>query len=380
MVSHRSEVDAATATCASGGAAPAELDARLRPLRDRIDEIDSRLVGLLNQRAALAMEVGQIKSRVKAPVFRPERERQVIARVLRENAGPLRGEHLAAVWREIMAASRMLEKRLSAAYLGPAGTYSEEAMFAHFGHGIDGVPCPSIDRVFHAVERGEVDYGIVPIENSTEGMVSCTLDLLLASSATIGAEAILPIRHHLLTVSGSLKGVTRVYAHPQALAQCQRWLSTEAPSLERHAVSSTAEAARLAAADNAVAAIAGDRARELYGLQTAFPMIHDEPHNRTRFLVVGGETAASTGNDQTSLAVAVGDGPSAVHRMLEPLARHRVSVIRLESRPARRRAWEYYFFIDVEGHCEDAPVTAALTEIRDVVTFMKPLGSYPRAS
>ena len=356
-----------------------ELNSRLKPLRERIDAIDAQLIALLNQRASVALEVGEVKKHFNAPVFRPEREQQVIARLQDMSAGPLAGEHISAIWREIMAASRALEQTVRAAYLGPIGTYSEEAMHEYFGQSIEGLPCPSIDEVFRSVEAGAAEFGVVPVENSTEGAVSRTLDLLLQSQLQIGGELALPIHHNLLTASGDLTGVTRVCAHAQALAQCQRWLSTHAPHLEREAVSSNAEAARLAAADPTVAAIAGDRAATHYGLQVAYALIQDDPHNRTRFLMIGKEPAGVSGNDRTSLIFSVKNEPGAVFRLLEPLARHGVSMTRFESRPARVDKWEYYFYIDVEGHRNDAAVAAALAELEQKAAFVKILGSYPRA-
>ncbi|MEQ5839349.1 prephenate dehydratase [Paraburkholderia acidicola] len=356
-----------------------ELNLRLKPLRERIDAIDAQLIALLNQRASVALEVGEVKKHFNAPVFRPEREQQVIARLQDMSAGPLAGEHISAIWREIMAASRALEQTVRAAYLGPIGTYSEEAMHEYFGQSIEGLPCPSIDEVFRSVEAGAAEFGVVPVENSTEGAVSRTLDLLLQSQLLIGGELALPIHHNLLTASGDLTGVTRVCAHAQALAQCQRWLSTHAPHLERQAVSSNAEAARLAAADPTVAAIAGDRAATHYGLQVAYSLIQDDPHNRTRFLMIGKEPAGVSGNDRTSLIFSVKNEPGEVFRLLEPLARHGVSMTRFESRPARVDKWEYYFYIDVEGHRDDAAVAAALAELEQKAAFVKILGSYPRA-
>jgi chorismate mutase/prephenate dehydratase len=221
-----------------------ELNNRLKPLRERIDALDAQLIALLNQRAAVALEVGEVKKHFNAPVFRPEREQQVIARLQDMSEGPLASEHISAIWREIMAASRALEKTIKAAYLGPVGTYSEQAMHEYFGQSIEGLPCPSIDEVFRSVEAGAAEFGVVPVENSTEGAVSRTLDLLLQTQLAIGGELALPIHHNLLTLNGGLAGVTRVCAHAQALAQCQRWLATNARHLERQAVSSNAEAAR----------------------------------------------------------------------------------------------------------------------------------------
>ncbi len=356
-----------------------ELNSKLKPLRDRIDAIDAQLIALLNQRAAVALEVGEVKKHFNAPVFRPERELQVIARLQDMSDGPLAGEHISAIWREIMAASRSLEQTLKAAFLGPVGTYSEQAMYEYFGQSIEGLPCPSIDEVFRSVEAGAAEFGVVPVENSSEGAVSRTLDLLLQTQLVIGGELALPIHHNLLTLSGNLAGVTRVCAHPQALAQCQRWLTTHAPQLERQAVSSNAEAARLAAENPSIAAIAGDRAAAHYGLQIASALIQDDPHNRTRFVMIGKDAAGPSGKDQTSLIVSVKNEPGAVYKLLEPLARHGVSMTRFESRPARVGTWEYYFYIDFEGHRDEPEVAAALDELGRKAAFLKVLGSYPRA-
>ncbi|HTI17441.1 MAG TPA: prephenate dehydratase [Trinickia sp.] len=356
-----------------------ELNSRLKPLRDRIDAIDEQLIALLNQRAAVALEVGEVKKLYNAPVFRPEREQQVIARLQQMSGGPLANDHIGAIWREIMAASRSLERSIKAAFLGPVGTYSEEAVHEYFGQSIEGLPCLSIDEVFRAVEAGGADYGVVPVENSSEGAVPRTLDLLLQTQLSIGGEVALPIRHNLLTLSGNATGITRVCAHAQALAQCQRWLAAHFPHVERQAVSSNAEAARMAAADASVAAIAGTRAAERYGLQVVYPAIQDEPHNRTRFVVIGHAPTGASGYDLTSLIVSVKNQPGAVFKLIEPLAKHGVSMTRFESRPARMGAWEYYFYIDVEGHREDASVAAALAELGNAAAFFKILGSYPRS-
>ncbi len=340
-----------------------ELNTRLKPLRARIDAIDAQLIELLNQRAAVALEVGEVKKHFNAPVFRPEREQQVIARLQGLSAGPLADQHIDSIWREIMAASRALEAVQHVAYLGPSGTYSEQAMFDYFGHSVEGLPCPSIDEVFRCVEAGAATFGIVPIENSSEGAVSRTLDLLRDMRLQIGGELSLPIHHNLLTQSGTLDGVKRVCAHAQALAQCQQWLAAHAPQLERQAVQSNAEAARLAAEDPSIAAIASERAAIQWGLQIAYSLIQDDPHNRTRFVVVGKDQTGASGYDKTSLVVSVKNEPGAVFKLLEPLARHGVSMTRFESRPARAGTWEYYFYIDIEGHRGDAPVAAVLAEL-----------------
>jgi len=356
-----------------------ELNTKLKPLRERIDAIDAQLIALLNQRAAVALEVGEVKKHYNAPVFRPERELQVIARLQDLSAGPLGDDHISAIWREIMAASRALEKTLTAAYLGPVGTYSEQAMLRYFGQSIEGLPCPTIDEVFRSVEAGAAEFGVVPVENSTEGAVSRSHDLFLETRLVIGGEIALPIEHNLMTQSGNLSGVTRVCAHPQALAQCQHWLTANAPQLAREPVSSNAEAARLASVNPTVAAIAGDRAAAHYGLQIASALIQDDPHNRTRFVIVGKEPADRSGNDQTSMIVSVKNEPGAVYKLLEPLARHGVSMTRFESRPARVGTWEYYFYIDFEGHRDDPAVAAALDDLGKKAAYLKILGSYPRS-
>ncbi|KMY85773.1 Chorismate mutase I / Prephenate dehydratase [Candidatus Paraburkholderia calva] len=356
-----------------------ELNSRLKLLRERIDVLDTQLISLLNQRASVALEVGEVKKRYNASVFRPEREMQVIARLQEMSAGPLAADHIASIWREIMVASRALEQTLSAAFLGPVGTYSEQAMFEYFGHSIEGLSCPSIDEVFRSVEAGTAQYGVVPVENSTEGAVSRTQDLLLSTSLLIGGELALSIHHNLLTASGKLDGVTRVCAHPQALAQCQRWLTANAPHLERQVVSSNAEAARIAVSDPAVAAIAGDRAATHYGLGIVYSLIQDDPQNRTRFVIVGKQPTGRSGHDQTSIIVTVTNEAGAVFKLLEPLAQHSVSMTRFESRPARSDAWEYYFYIDIEGHRDDASVAAALEDLEHKAAFLKILGSYPRS-
>jgi chorismate mutase/prephenate dehydratase len=353
---------------------------RLAPIRDRIDALDAQILDLLSQRAKAAQEVGHIKGGFSSPVFRPERERQVVARLQDLSKGPLLPDGIAAIWREVMSACRALEARQTIAYLGPAGTFSEQAAQVYFGHSIAGLPCNSLDEVFKAVEKGAAQFGVVPVENSSEGAISRTLDLLLDSPMRISGEVVLPIRHHLLSKSGKLDGVTTVCAHAQALAQCQQWLSMNAPHLKRQAVSSNAEAARMASLDPTLVAIAGDPAQEAYGLQAVAAQIQDDPHNRTRFVVVGTYECQPTGKDQTSLVLSVDNQPGAVYRLLEPLAKHGVSMNRFESRPARKGTWEYHFYIDVSGHSEDAKVAKALSELKTTAAFYKNLGSYPHST
>lgn len=353
----------------------------LAELRERIDDVDARILALLNERAGWALEVGELKKLDGSPVFRPEREAQVIDRLKQLNPGPLRAASVAPIWREVMSACRSLEAPTRVAYLGPAGTFSEEAAFGYFGSSIAGQPSSTIDEVFRATAAGAVDFGVVPLENSTEGVVARTLDLLLTSPVFIVGETSLPVQHNLLRRAPNAAGVQAVCAHPQALAQCHGWLSTNLPDAERRAVSSNAEGARLAAADDSLAAIASLRAGANYGLHAVAQAIQDDPNNRTRFGIVALPAAhprpKPTGHDCTSLVVAVANQPGAVHDLLVPLKRHGVSMTRLESRPARSGQWEYVFYIDLAGHPEDAPVAAALEELRGQVSLFKLLGAYP---
>jgi chorismate mutase/prephenate dehydratase len=359
---------------------PTPPDPRLAELRERIDAVDAQLLELLNRRARLAIEVGEVKKLTDAPVYRPEREAQVIARLRERNPGPLGGDAIEAIHREVMSACRELERRMRVAYLGPAGTYSEQALRRHFGQGVDAIACASIDEVFRVTEARGTDFGVVPVENSSEGAVNRSLDLLLQTALRICGEVTLPIVHSLLTRSGTLEGVGKVCAHPQALAQCQAWLDRHCPGLERVPVSSNAEGARLAAAEPGTAAIASEEAAARYGLSAAARGIQDDPHNRTRFLVLGRHACTPSGADQTSLILSVPDRAGAMHALIEPLARHGVSMKRFESRPARQGTWEYYFHLDLIGHEQDPPVAQALIELRRNAAFFKLAGSYPRAS
>jgi chorismate mutase/prephenate dehydratase len=356
------------------------MDEPLKPLREAIDSIDYQLLELLNERARLAHEVGRVKSKDDAPVYRPEREAEVLRRVAQLNPGPLPEQGVTAVFREVMSACRALEQPIRVAYLGPAGTFSEAALFKQFGTSVEGEPCSSIDDVFRASEAGSSEFGLVPVENSTEGSVTRTMDLLLASPLRIVAEVSLPVHHNLLTRSGTLDGVQRVCAHAQALAQCVGWLNRHHPRLERQAVASNAEAARLASVDASVAAIAGELAAQRYELQAVATHIQDDPANRTRFLVLGRQDTTPTGRDKTSLILSVPNRAGAVYHMLAPLAKHGVSMARFESRPAKSGAWEYYFYVDIEGHERDPAITTALDELRGLCAFYKSLGSYPAAN
>lgn len=352
---------------------------KLKPLRERIDAIDLQVFELLSERARTALAVGEVKQHVNGPVLRPEREAQVIRRLQALNPGPLPGAAISAIWGEIMSACRSLEQAAKVAYLGPQGTYSEVAAHAHFGHSVETVPCVNFDEVFRAVEAGRADFGMVALENSNEGAVNRVLDLLLTSSVKVLGERSVAVHHCLMSRSGTLEGVTRVKAHPQALAQCQAWLSEHRPDLVRESASSNAEAARMAAEDPTVAAIASEQAASLWGLQIVAPHIQDDPHNRTRFLAIGHIEPAPSGADKTSLILAVPNEAGAVHQMLAPLAENGVSMTRLESRPARTGAWEYYFYVDIQGHQHDPSVAKALAVLKAKAAFFKVLGSYPIA-
>jgi len=356
-------------------------DTALAGLRSRIDAVDRELLALLNRRSGLALEVGELKRHEGSPVFRPEREAQVVDGLKAVNAGPLQTESIAPIWREIMSASRALEAPTRVAYLGPAGTFSEQAALAYFGSSIAHVPCVSIDEVFRSAAGGGADFGVVPVENSTEGVVARSLDLFLATPLSIIGETSLAVRHNLLRTRPTQDGIIAVCAHPQALAQCHSWLLNHLPQVERRPVSSNAEGARLASLDDTLAAIASDRAGSQWGLHTVAPAIQDDPQNRTRFAIVAHPERhpqpKASGHDCTSLVVSVDNRPGAVHDMLVPLKVHGVSMTRFESRPARSGQWEYFFYIDIAGHPDAPTVSLALAELRSVCAFYKLLGTYP---
>ncbi|MBB3639693.1 MULTISPECIES: prephenate dehydratase [Variovorax] len=353
----------------------------LADLRVQIDSLDQRLLSLLNERAHVAELVGEVKKREGTPFFRPDRVAQVIDKMQKSNGGPLKDLHVAAIWREIMSACLALESPQRVAVLGPEGTFCEQAAIEYFGGAADLIYCASFDEVFHATAAGSAQYGVVGVENSTEGVVTRSLDLFLHSPTHVVGEVSLLIRHHLLRSSNSLEGVEAVLAHPQALAQCQTWLSKHLPNAERRAVSSNAEGARLAATNPKWAALAGERASTRFGLHIVAHAIQDDSYNRTRFSVIClPQTLAmppASGRDCTSLIVSVPNRPGAVHDLLVPLKLNNVSMTRFESRPARTGQWEYYFYIDLDGHPSQPNVAAALAELRGLCAFYKVLGAYP---
>jgi chorismate mutase/prephenate dehydratase len=353
-------------------AADDELSAR----RDAIDRLDDEILRLLSQRGAEAAAVGRVKS---GPVYRPEREAEVLRRVQALNPGPLPDEAVASVFRAIMSACLALERPLRLAYLGPPGTFSEAAALKAFGESAELLPVNSIDDAFREAEAGAADYAIVPVENSSEGAVGRTLDLLLASPLEICGEVFLRVHQNILRKGDTLAGIHRVYSHAQSIAQCSRWLAQHLAGVEQVPVASNAEAARLAAAHPAACAIAGELAATRYELNIVTARIEDEPNNTTRFLIIGGHDAARTGQDKTSFAMTAQNRPGAVHELLAPLAEHGVSMTKLESRPSRSGLWEYFFFVDIEGHREDPRVAAALKAVAQRAASMKIFGSYPVA-
>lgn len=362
------------------GASRATDDEALQALRTRIDSVDSQIQALLAERAQLALDVGEVKARTGSPVYRPEREADIFRRLRERDAKPLGGAALEAIYREIISACREVERRMRVAFLGPAGTFSEIAVHKHFGRGVDAVACQSIDDVFRSTQAGTADFGVVPVENSTEGSINRTLDLFLESPLTISGEVLVPVEHCLMAQGAELADITVVQAHPQALAQCAHWLQTNLPGIPLEPVSSNAQAAMNASQQGGVAGIAARTAAAQYKLQVVRHGIQDNPGNRTRFAVIGRYECGPSGADQTSLILSVPDRAGAVHALIEPLARHGVSMKRFESRPARASGWEYFFYIDLLGHAGDSNVTAALAELQNSSTFYKLVGSYPRST
>jgi chorismate mutase/prephenate dehydratase len=347
--------------------------------RREIDALDDELAALVQRRAGLAQKIGALKG--GAPAYRPERESEILHRVSKVR-GPLAGERIGAVFREIISACRGLEESIRVSYLGPEGTFSEQAVRKHFGRALDALPAASVDEAFRRCESGAVQFTVVPVENSSEGAVGRTLDLLLATPLRICGEIELRVHQNLMSRAEKISSVKRIYSHAQSLAQCHGWLNQNLPGVERVPVTSNAEAARRAADEAGAAAIAGEAAAERYQLGVLARSIEDDPNNTTRFLVLGHLEPGPTGRDRTSLVMSAENKPGAVHALLTPLAQHGVSMTRIESRPARARSalWEYVFFIDVEGHQKDEPVARALGELKRLAPYLKVLGSYPVAS
>jgi chorismate mutase/prephenate dehydratase len=357
------------------------VDNSLSELRNTIDELDSKLLTLFNQRAGLAKEVATVKLREGEAVdfYRPDREAAVLRRVKEKNPGPLKDEHVARIYRELMSSCLAVEKPLTIAFLGPSGTFTQEAALKHFGHAVYTLETSAIADIFHEVENGEAHYGVVPVENSTEGVISHTLDTFMNSSLQICGEVALRIHHHLLSNAESMAGIKVIYSHQQSLAQCRQWLMVHLPGIETIAVSSNAEAARLAHEEEGAAAIASEIASDIYQLNKLASHIEDEQNNTTRFLVIGKQKVPSSGDDKTSIMLSTKNVAGALQSVLAPFAYAGISLNKIESRPSRQGAWDYVFFVDIDGHQDDEKVAAVLQELQPNVNLLKVLGSYPRA-
>ncbi|WP_408953453.1 prephenate dehydratase [Lysobacter sp. Hz 25] len=366
---------------AKAGSEPAVVSPDLALLRERIDGIDRHIQELIGERAQFANQVGKAKGKLAAAVdyYRPEREAQVLRRVVDRNDGPLNDEVLVRLFREIMSACLAQQEPLKIGFLGPEGTHSQQAVYKHFGHSIHGLPLASIEEVFQEVEAGSADFGVVPVENSTQGTIQSTLDMFLTSKLKISGEVELRVHQHLLSRSGRIEDIERVYSHPQSFAQCKAWLREYLPKAEKIAVSSNAEAARRARNADDAAAIAGASAGSVYGLRTVAGPIEDRPDNTTRFLVIGRELFTPSGNDRTSLLIFIKDQPGALYNVLSPFAKRGLSMNRIESRPGHTGRWQYAFFVDIGGHVQEPAMREALEELEELAHEVKVLGSYPVA-
>jgi chorismate mutase/prephenate dehydratase len=355
----------------------------LASIRNRIDEVDRKIQELINERARFAQQVGVSKGDLSSAVdyYRPEREAEVLRAVLERNEGPLRDEEMLRLFREIMSACLAQQDPLKISYLGPEGTFTQTAVYKHFGHSVRGLPFSTIDEVFQEVESGAADFGIVPIENSTEGTVNHTLDMFLTSPLKICGEVELRIEQHLLAADERLDSIERICAHEQSLAQCRGWLRECLPQVDLIGVSSNATGARRARDEHGTAAIGGQAAAEVYDLKILVNNIEDRPDNTTRFLVIGRKLLASSGEDKTTILVSTSgtEGAGVLHALLQPIATHGVSMTRIESRPSRRQNWDYVFFIDFEGHAEEPPLKDALAELEQNSSLFRLIGAYPKA-
>ena len=351
----------------------------LKGLRRKIDRIDDRILDLLNQRAEIVIAVGKAKEGSEKSFYVPSREKEIYDRLTGANAGPFPNDAVRKVFREIISASLNMEMPLQVAFLGPQSTFTHLAAMQQFGLSAQLVPLKSIPAVFEEVERGRAHYGVVPVENSTEGVVNHTLDMFIDSELQVIAEIMLEISHNLLSKTGKMEQIARIVSHPQPLAQCRHWLETNVSEIPLLDVSSTAAAAQMAAEDESVAAIASAAAAVQYGLQVVKARIEDNPHNFTRFLVIGRKTPEKSGEDKTSIMFSIKDEPGILYRMLEPFSKRRINLTKIESRPMKQKAWEYIFFLDMIGHTEDLDISDAIEELRTHCHFLKVLGSYPIA-
>lgn len=353
---------------------------KITRLRQKVDQIDSKIVSLLGERAELVFRIGQEKAKANMELHVPQREEEIFTRLIRQNKGRFPAHAIRPVFREIISACRSLQGPLKLAYLGPEGTFTHLACARRFGGSTQFVPVGTIGDVFAEVEKGNVDYGVVPIENSSEGVVSHTLDMFVESNLKICGEILLEVSHSLLSRSGDLRKVKKIYSHPHAFAQSRKWLEANLPRVPFFEASSTAAAAKLATKDGTAAAIASELAANLYKLKVISRKIEDTPRNFTRFLIIGQKTTDPTSRDKTSLMFSIKDRVGALYRILEPFAKYQINLTKIESRPSKTKAWEYIFYVDIEGHMADEPVKAALALLREECLFLKVLGSYPRES
>jgi len=354
-----------------------EIMGDIKKLRNEIDAIDEEILKLLNKRSRIVLEIANIKRDTKAKFYSPERERQIIERLTSLNKGPFPNDALMALYREILSASLSLEEPLKVAYFGPVATFTHLAALRHFGSSATFMAMENIKTVFESVDSGKAEYGVVPIENSTEGVVSYTLDMFIDYDLNITAEVMLEISHNLLSLTGNIKDIKKIYSHPQPTAQCRGWLERNLPNVQIFESTSTAKAAELASKEPSSAAIASELAAKIYNLNFVEKSIEDNKHNYTRFLVISKTIAPKTGRDKTSIMFSIKDRPGALYDILVPIKKAKINLTRIESRPSRRKAWEYIFFVDMEGHIEDKKVRKAIEGIKDDCLYLKILGSYP---
>jgi len=347
--------------------------------RKQVDEIDEKILNLLNQRANLAIKIGNIKRRGNKEIHAPRREKEIYQKLFNKNKGPLNNEAIRNIYREIISASLALEEPIKISFLGPEGSFTHLACIQHFGLSVKYHSANVIKEVFDDVEKGIAIYGVVPVENSTEGAVNLTLDMLLESDLRIYGEILLPINHNLLNRSGNIKDIKQIISHPQSIAQCREWIEKHLRGIPITEVSSNARAAIMASRNKSIAAIASKTAADIYGLKIVKKNIEDNVNNFTRFLILSKNYSERTGDDKTSLLFSIKDKAGALHRVLKPFAENKINLTKIESRPSKKKAWEYIFYLDLLGHLEDLAVKKAIKSLRSNCMFLKILGSYPKA-
>jgi chorismate mutase/prephenate dehydratase len=357
-----------------------ETEEKIKPLRQKIETVDRQILRLLNERAEIVVEVGKVKSENNMDSYDPQREDEILGDLVLQNNGPFPKKAISPVFREIISACRSLETEIAVAYLGPPATHTHLACFEYFGSSVQTQPKESIEEVFEAVERKRANYGIVPIENSTEGSVNQTLDMLIESGVMICGEVMIQVSHHLLSQSGKPEDIRKISSHPSALEQCRKWLRKNFPQVEVAETVSTAKAAQMAAENGKVAAIASSLAGQLYGLRVVESQIEDYLNNTTRFLVIGPQPSPRTGKDKTSILFSISHAPGSLYQALKPFSEKGINLTKIESRPIKGKPWEYIFFVDMEGHSTDAPIREVMSDLGQNALFLKLLGSYPQRS